>query len=63
VRLGGSPNVLDLLPDKPPRMHWLTFYRLVGQAMAAQDRSLGLDIDNIRRRYLGLLSQENVAKS
>jgi hypothetical protein len=30
--------------------------------MAAQDRSLGLEIDNIRRRYPGLLTQQNVAE-
>jgi hypothetical protein len=30
--------------------------------MAAQERSLALAIDDIRRRYPGLLSEENVAE-
>jgi hypothetical protein len=44
-------------------MHRRTYYRLFGKGMAAQERSLGLEIDDIRRRYSGLLRQENVAEN
>jgi hypothetical protein len=51
VRLGGGPSLLDPLPDKPPRMHRRTYYRLLFKAIVAQDRSLALDVDWLRTRY------------
>jgi hypothetical protein len=63
MRLSGSPSLLDPFPERPPRMHRLTYHRLFAKAMAAQERSLGLEIDDIRRRYPGLLGEENAAKS
>jgi hypothetical protein len=61
--LGGGPSLYDPFPGKPPRMHRLTYYRLLAKAMAAQERSLALEIDDIRRRYPGLLRQENATES
>jgi hypothetical protein len=63
MRLGGSANLLDPLPERPRGMHRQTYYRWLHKAMAAQERSLALAIDDIRRRYPGLLSEENVAES
>jgi hypothetical protein len=62
MRLGGGPRILDPFAEKPPRMHWQTCYRWLHKAMAAQERSLLLAIDDMSRRYPGLLSQENVAE-
>jgi hypothetical protein len=31
MRLGGGPSILDLFPDKPPKMRWQTY----GRARAA----------------------------
>ena len=62
MRLGGGSSILDPFAEKPPRMHWQTYYRWLHKAMAAQERSLALAIDDIRRRYPGLLSEENVAE-
>jgi hypothetical protein len=62
MRLGGGPSILDPFAEKPPRMHWQTYYRRLHKAMAAQECSLALAIDDIRRRYSGLLSKENVAE-
>jgi hypothetical protein len=28
IRLGAKPNLLDLFPEKPPRLHWRTYDRL-----------------------------------
>ena len=44
-------------------MHWQTYYRWLHKAMAAQERSIALEVDDMSRRYPGLLSQENVAES
>jgi hypothetical protein len=44
-------------------MHRLTYYRLSAQAMAAHERLIALELDYMRRRYPGLLSEENVAES
>ena len=44
-------------------MHWWTYYRLFAKAMAAQERSIGLDSDYLRPRYPGLLSEEKVAEN
>jgi hypothetical protein len=63
MRLGGSANLLKPFPKKPRGMHRWTYYRLSAKAMAAQERSLALEIDDMRRRYPGLLSQENFAES
>ena len=63
MRLGGGPSILDPFAEKPPRMHWQTYYRWLHKAMAAQERSIALEVDDMSRRYPGLLSQENVAES
>jgi hypothetical protein len=55
-RLSGSRNSL---PEKPPRMHWSTFHRLVGKVIAAQENSTALSRDRVRRRFPGLLSDED----
>jgi hypothetical protein len=50
-------------PKKPRGMHRMTYYRLSAKAMAAQERSIALELDYMRRHYPGLLSQENFAES
>jgi hypothetical protein len=60
MRLGGSPSILELFPDKPPRMHRRTYGRLFNKAAAAQERWIGLERDYMRRRYPGVLHDENV---
>jgi hypothetical protein len=61
MRLGGSANLLKPFPKKPRGMHRRTYYRLSAKAMAAQERSMALELDYMRRHHPGLLSQENVA--
>ena len=60
MRLGGSANLLEPFPERPRGMHRWTYYRLLARAMAAHERLLALEIDNMRRHYPGLLSQENL---
>jgi hypothetical protein len=55
MQLGGGPSLLDPFPDKPARMHRRSYDRLLAKAMAAQEPSLGLEIDYMRLRYPGLL--------
>jgi len=55
MRLGGGPSILDPFAEKPPRMHRQTYYRLLGRAMAAQEHSLGLERDYLRRHFPGVL--------
>lgn len=55
MRLGGSANLLEPLPKRPRGMHRLTYYRLLGRAMAAQERSTALMADYLHRRYPGRL--------
>jgi hypothetical protein len=38
MRLLGGSNILEPIPDRPPRMHRHTYYRLFGKAEAAQER-------------------------
>jgi len=40
----------------------MTYYRLLDRAMAAQERTIALEFDYMRRHYPGFLSQENVAE-
>ena len=40
--LGGSVSICDPFPDKPPRMHWLTYHRLHARAHSHERRSLAL---------------------
>jgi len=63
MRLGGGPSILDPFAQKPPRMHWQTYYRWLHKAMAAQERSLALEREYMGRHYPGLCSQDNVAES
>jgi hypothetical protein len=42
MRLGGSPDLRQLFPEKPPRMHWRTYLRLRNRAEVALARSTGL---------------------
>ena len=60
MRLGGSPSILDLFPDKPPGMHRRTYGRLFNKAAAAQDRWITLEHDYMRRHYPGILPEENI---
>jgi hypothetical protein len=59
MRLGGGPSILDPFPERPPRMHRLTYYRLSAKAMAAQERSIALELEYLRRHYPGVLRDEN----
>jgi hypothetical protein len=43
-------------------MHRWTYYRLSAKAMAAHERLIALELDYMRQRYPGLLSDENVAE-
>jgi hypothetical protein len=63
MRLGGSANLLERFPPKPRGMHRRTYYRLLVRAMAAQERSIALESDYLRRHYPGLLSREKVTES
>jgi hypothetical protein len=40
MRLGAKPDVLDLFPEKPRRMHWRTYRRLYRTYAIAKDRSI-----------------------
>ena len=37
-------------------MHRMTYYRLSAKAMAAQERSIALELDYMRRHYPGFLN-------
>jgi hypothetical protein len=50
MRLGGSANLLEPFPERPRGMRRSTYYRLLARAMAAQERSIALDSDYLRRR-------------
>jgi hypothetical protein len=52
--LGGGPSLLEPIPDKPPKMHRLTYYRLFGKAAAAQERWIGLQRDFLSRHHPGV---------
>jgi len=60
MRLGGSPNILELFPEKPPRMHWRTYGRLFNKAEAEQQRWMAMERDYMRRHYPGVLPEENI---
>jgi hypothetical protein len=51
MQLGGGPSLLDPFPGKPSRMHWRTFYKLFNRAAEAQERSIVLALEDLRRRY------------
>src|SRR5215470_4820627 len=62
MRLGGGPSLLDPLPGKPPRMHRWTHFRLVAKAIKAQECALGLEIEDIHRRFPRLLPPRAAAR-
>jgi hypothetical protein len=49
MRLGGSANLLEPFPKKPRGMHRLTYCRLFHKAMAAQERSIALELEYWRQ--------------
>ena len=53
MRLGGSANLLEPFPERPRGMHRLTYYRLSARAMAAQEHSMALALEYLRRRHPG----------
>src|SRR4029077_225456 len=50
-RLGGSANLLEPLPERPRGMHRRPFYKLFNKAAEAQERSIALALEDLRRRY------------
>jgi len=48
MRLGGSPNILEQFPERPRGMHWWTYHRLRAEAVAADERSTALMVDDMR---------------
>ena len=58
MRLGGSPSILELFPDKPPGMHWRTYGRLFNKAEAEQQRWMAMEHDYMRRHYPGVARRE-----
>jgi hypothetical protein len=59
MRLGGSPSILELFPEKPSRMHRRTYGRLFNKAAAAQERWIALERDYMRRHYPRVLHDES----
>jgi hypothetical protein len=51
MRLGGSANLAEPLPERPRGMHRRTFYKLFNKAAVAQERSQALELEYLRRRY------------
>jgi hypothetical protein len=49
VRLGGSVNLFEPFPEKPKRMHWLTYLRLRARAEAAEHYSNVLTMQWLNR--------------
>jgi hypothetical protein len=50
MRLGGSANLLEPFPPKNRGMHRRTYYRLLVEAVVAQELSIALTDDYMRRR-------------
>ncbi len=55
MRLGGSANLLEPFPERPRGMHRRTYCRLLARAVVAQQRSIALTDEYVRRCYPGLL--------
>ena len=49
MRLGGSVNLFEPFPEKPKRMHWLTYLRLRARAEAAEHYSDELTMQRFNR--------------
>jgi hypothetical protein len=53
MQLGGSPNMVDVFPDRPKGMHWKTYDRLRrAHDLVQQKAVLGLTqfVDRLERR-------------
>jgi hypothetical protein len=59
MELGRGPSLSEPLPQRMPGMRRETYERLFGKAIAARKRALGLELAEIRRRFPGLLTQQN----
>jgi hypothetical protein len=53
MRLGGSANLLEPFPERPRGMHRRTLYKLFNEAADAQEHSMALALEYLRRRYPG----------
>jgi hypothetical protein len=53
MRLGGTANLAEPFPERPRRMHRRTFYKLFNKAADAQEHSMALALEYLRRRYPG----------
>jgi hypothetical protein len=62
MRLGGGRSILDPFPEKPPRMHQTTYYRLFNKAAVAQEHSIALSRDYLRRHHPGVSRNDDVAE-
>jgi hypothetical protein len=61
-RLGGSPNLLEPFPDKPPGMHWRTYNRLKERAEQAEQRSNVSMMEWLRKRELAPIRRRRVRR-
>ncbi|WP_212744640.1 hypothetical protein [Bathymodiolus heckerae thiotrophic gill symbiont] len=55
TKLGGSPSLGDLFPEKPKGMHWKTYHKLQDQAMSDEEACFQ-KIDEYLNRFSSRLS-------
>jgi hypothetical protein len=53
MRLGGSANLAEPFPERPRGMHRRTFHKLFNKAADAQEHSMTLALEYLRRRNPG----------